>query len=257
MRTGRERSFVATTIDRYRIRIGHAGQTPRQLSGGNQQKVALSRVLEMKPNVVLIDEPTQGVDVRSRMDIYRFLRDIAESGSAVVVVSSDASELAGLCDRILVMSRGKVTKEIAGINATEETIVAAFAVEHELDTTDVAAAVDAVELTAVEARAGGVDESRSAASSVLDLCRRDPAGRPRCVHAASGAFTQSKNDTFLTELSIYNVMLAALPLVAVAAAQYFVLMVGGIDVSVGATMTLAIVVASFWMGKKAVRARSS
>ena len=58
----------------------------------------------MEPKVVLIDEPTQGVDVRSRLDIYRFLRAIADSGSAVVVVSSDASELAGLCDRILVMS---------------------------------------------------------------------------------------------------------------------------------------------------------
>jgi ribose transport system ATP-binding protein len=62
-----------------------------------------------------------------------------------------------------------------------------------------------------------------------------------------GAFTQSRNSTFLTELSIFNVMLLALPLVAVAAAQYFVLLVGGIDVSVGATMTLAVVVASFWV----------
>jgi ribose transport system ATP-binding protein len=247
MRTGRERSFVSTAIDRYRIRVGHAGQTPRELSGGNQQKVALSRVLEMKPNVVLIDEPTQGVDVRSRMDIYRFLRDIAESGSAVVVVSSDASELAGLCDRILVMSRGKVTAEIAGVGATEESIVGAFAVEHEADTTDVAAAVDAVELaepppepdvaTTIARRrrrfSASADAIRLVAlvAFILALC----------------AFTQSKNDTFLSELSIYNVMLAALPLVAVASAQFFVLMVGGIDVSVGATMTLAIVVASFWM----------
>jgi ribose transport system ATP-binding protein len=139
MRIGRERSFVSASIDRYRIRVGHPGQTPRELSGGNQQKVALSRVLAMKPKVVLVDEPTQGVDVRSRMDIYRFLRDIAESGSAAVVVSSDASELAGLCDRILVMSRGKVTQEISGIGATEEAIVAAFAVEHEPDPVDVAA----------------------------------------------------------------------------------------------------------------------
>lgn len=246
MRTRRERSFVSAAIDRYRIRVGHAGQTPLELSGGNQQKVALSRVLAMSPSVVLIDEPTQGVDVRSRMDIYRFLRDIADSGSAVVVVSSDASELAGLCDRILVMSRGKVTKEIEGLRATEESIVAAFAVDHEVDMSDLAAATDAVghpdlppePHVATTTRRRGLfsispDTVRLAVlvTFMLALC----------------AFTQMKNDTFLTELSIYNVMLSALPLVAVAAAQFFVLMVGGIDVSVGATMTLAIVAASFWM----------
>ncbi len=96
MRVGKERRSSTTPIDRYRIRVGHSGQLPAELSGGNQQKVALSRVLAMEPKVVLIDEPTQGVDVRSRLDIYRFLRAIADSGTAVVVVSSDASELAGL-----------------------------------------------------------------------------------------------------------------------------------------------------------------
>ena len=247
MKTRRERRFVSSAIDQYRIRVGHAGQTPLELSGGNQQKVALSRVLEMKPSVVLIDEPTQGVDVRSRMDIYRFLRDIAESGSAVVVVSSDASELAGLCDRILVMSRGKVTSEIAGIDATEESIVGAFAVEHEVVMTEVAAGVDALQLA---------EPTPEAATATPPTHRR---GRLRISADAVRLvalvgfmlvlclFTQSRNGTFLTELSIYNVMLAALPLVAVAAAQFFVLLVGGIDVSVGATMTLAIVVASFWM----------
>jgi ribose transport system ATP-binding protein len=234
---------VSAAIDRYRIRVGHAGQTPRELSGGNQQKVALSRVLAMKPKVVLVDEPTQGVDVRSRMDIYRFLRDIADSGSAVVVVSSDASELAGLCDRILVMSRGKVTKEIVGTGATEESIVSAFAVEHEPNLTEVAA-VDLAEPVAEPEVAKAIAQRRRRFSLSADAVR---------LVALVGlmlllcAFTQSKNDTFLTELSIYNVMLAALPLVAVAAAQFFVLMVGGIDVSVGSAMTLAIVVASFWM----------
>jgi ribose transport system ATP-binding protein len=243
MRIGRERSFVSASIDRYRIRVGHPGQTPRELSGGNQQKVALSRVLAMKPKVLLIDEPTQGVDVRSRMDIYRFLRDIADSGSAVVVVSSDASELAGLCDRILVMSRGKVTQELSGIGATEEAIVAAFAVEHEPDMADVAA-VDLAEAVAQPEAAAATVRRRRRFSLSADAFR---------LLALVGfivllcAYTQSKNDTFLTQLSIYNVMLSALPLVAVAAAQFCVLMVGGIDVSVGATMTLAIVVASFWM----------
>lgn len=243
MRTRRERSFVSTAINRYGIRVGHPGQTPRELSGGNQQKVALSRVLAMKPHVVLVDEPTQGVDVRSRMDLYRFLRDIAESGSAVVVVSSDASELAGLCDRVLVMSRGKVTQEIAGIGASEESIVAAFAVEHEPDLTE-GPAVDLAEPVAEPEAATAMARRRRRFSLSPDAIRLVTLVG---FMVALCAFTQAKNDTFLTELSIYNVMLAGLPLVAVAAAQFCVLMVGGIDVSVGATMTLAVVVASFWM----------
>ncbi|WP_036571293.1 ATP-binding cassette domain-containing protein [Nocardioides sp. URHA0032] len=237
MNLGRERSFVREAIDRYRIRVGHPGQLPSELSGGNQQKVALSRVLAMKPAVVLIDEPTQGVDVRSRLDIYRFLRQIADAGSAVVVVSSDASELAGLCDRILVMSRGKVTSELPGIGATEESIVGAFAVEHEISAD-------------VEPGSGEV-AATPASSPRTWLRRRISADGIRLVALVAlmvglALFAQSKNDTFLTEISIYNVLLVALPLVAVAAAQYFVLMVGGIDVSVGATMTLAVVLMSEW-----------
>ncbi|HET9422920.1 MAG TPA: ATP-binding cassette domain-containing protein [Nocardioides sp.] len=240
MRLRRESNFVADSIDRYRIRVGHPSQLPTELSGGNQQKVALSRVLAMEPKVVLIDEPTQGVDVRSRLDIYRFLRAIADSGSAVVVVSSDASELAGLCDRILVMSRGKVISELDGLTATEESIVGAFAVEHEL---------------AADAEVIG---DAAAADEAAGPVRRRPWWR-RALTAESirlaalvvlmvllALYTQSKNDTFLTEPGIYNVALLALPLVAVAAAQYFVLLVGGIDVSVGAVMTLSLVLMSEW-----------
>ena len=190
----------------------------------------------MNPRVVLIDEPTQGVDVRSRLDIYRFLRAIADSGSAVVVVSSDASELAGLCDRILVMSRGRLTSELAGSTATEESIVGAFAVEHEL-------AADADEPDQATAVAPRVRRSW--------LRRHVTAEGIRLIALVAmmvglALFAQSRNDTFLTEFGIYNVLLVALPLVAVAAAQYFVLLVGGIDVSVGAVMTLSVVLLSSW-----------
>ena len=243
MRTRRERGFIADTIAKYRIRVGHAGQSPAELSGGNQQKVALSRVLAMNPTVVLIDEPTQGVDVRSRLDIYRFLRAIADSGSAVVVVSSDASELAGLCDRVLVMSRGRITAELDGVTASEESIVGAFAVEHEL-----AADADVIGEVA-EAIA---EEQEGTPRPRRSWWRRHTSADGIRLVALVGLmvvlalFAQSKNDTFLTESSIYNVLLVALPLVAVAAAQFFVLMVGGIDVSVGAVMTLAVVLMSEW-----------
>lgn len=241
MRIRKERTFVADAIDRYRIRVGHAGQLPTELSGGNQQKVALSRVLAMRPKVVLIDEPTQGVDVRSRLDIYRFLRAIADGGSAVVVVSSDASELAGLCDRILVMSRGRLTTELDGNAASEESIVGAFAVDHELvaDADIIGEAAESITPeTTVRRRRSWLRRSFTQESiRLLALIG---------LMLGLALFAQYKNDTFFTQASIYNVLLVSLPLVAVAAAQFFVLMVGGIDVSVGATMTLAVVLMSTW-----------
>ncbi len=242
MRTRREKGFIADSIERYRIRVGHAGQQPAELSGGNQQKVALSRVLAMKPRVVLIDEPTQGVDVRSRLDIYRFLRSIADAGSAVVVVSSDASELAGLCDRVLVMSRGRLTAELPGRGASEESIVGAFAVEHELAADaevvgEEAAAAIAADTPAVQRRSWLRRTFTAEGIRLIALV---------VLMVGLALFANSKNDTFLTENSIYNVALLALPLVAVAAAQYFVLLVGGIDVSVGAVMTLSVILMSEW-----------
>lgn len=244
MRVGREKAFVGQAIDQYGIRVNHPGQLPTELSGGNQQKVALARVLAMKPKIVLIDEPTQGVDVRSRLDIYRFLRAIADSGSAVVVVSSDASELAGLCDRILVMSRGTVTAELVGASATEESIVGAFAVEHELaGGTEAHSAETATDSTAAPRRARRQSWLRRSVSA--DGIRLAALVGLMVLLAL---FAQSKNDTFLTQPSLYNVALLALPLIAVASAQYFVLLVGGIDVSVGAVMTLSLILMSEWAG---------
>ena len=84
------------------------------LSGGNQQKVVLARALLSQSSLVLAEEPTAGVDVGARMEIYRILRDVSNQGAPVVIVSSDGLELEGLCDRVLVFSRGHVVGELAG-----------------------------------------------------------------------------------------------------------------------------------------------
>jgi ribose transport system ATP-binding protein len=102
-------------------------QPVQSLSGGNQQKVSLTRpFLRGNVSVILAEEPTQGVDVAARFDIYDALREKAREGVATIVKSSDPLELAGLCDRVVVMSRGKIVDEISGDELGERRIVAAI-----------------------------------------------------------------------------------------------------------------------------------
>jgi ribose transport system ATP-binding protein len=91
----------------------------RELSGGNQQKVVLARWLLRQCKVLLLDEPTRGVDVGAKAEIYKVITDLAREGLGVVVVSSELSELAGLCTRVLVMREGALVAEVAGEEATE------------------------------------------------------------------------------------------------------------------------------------------
>src|SRR5438046_2426784 len=93
------------------------------LSGGNQQKVVMARAMLSDPAILVADEPTQGVDVGARAEIYRILREVTSRGVPVVVASSDALELEGLCDRVIVMSRGHVVATLEGEEVTEERII--------------------------------------------------------------------------------------------------------------------------------------
>jgi ribose transport system ATP-binding protein len=96
-------------ISRLGIKASGPAMPAMRLSGGNQQKVALGRLLHQNPDVLLLDEPTRGVDIRSKADIYREIRDLASQGKAVLMVSSYLPELMGVCDRIAVMSRGRLS----------------------------------------------------------------------------------------------------------------------------------------------------
>jgi ribose transport system ATP-binding protein len=127
LRRGRERKTVDGLVRRLRIRAASIEQPVQSLSGGNQQKVSLSRAfLRGEVKVILADEPTQGVDVGARFDIYEALRAKADEGVAVIVKSSDPLELAGLCDRVVVMSRGKIVDEILRDQLSERRIVEAI-----------------------------------------------------------------------------------------------------------------------------------
>ena len=127
LRRRRERTTVDDLVRRLRIRAASIEQPVQSLSGGNQQKVSLTRpFLRGEVKVILADEPTQGVDVGARFDIYEALRAKAKEGVAVIVKSSDPLELAGLCDRVIVMSRGRIVDEIPREQLGERRIVEAI-----------------------------------------------------------------------------------------------------------------------------------
>jgi len=115
-----ERSDARQLISQFAIKASSPSAPFGSLSGGNQQKAILGRWLRREPRVLLLDEPTQGVDVGARVEIYATIRRAAESGASVLVASSDFDELAGLCDRVLVMVHGRVTTEVHGSDLETE-----------------------------------------------------------------------------------------------------------------------------------------
>jgi ribose transport system ATP-binding protein len=127
VRRGKEHDAVSTIVRRLKVRTPSIEHPVRFLSGGNQQKVALTRpFLRGDVHVILADEPTQGVDVGARFDIYEALRAKADEGVAMVIKSSDPLELAGLCDRVLVISRGRIVDEIQAEDLSERRITEAI-----------------------------------------------------------------------------------------------------------------------------------
>jgi ribose transport system ATP-binding protein len=177
--------------------------------------------------VVLAHEPTQGVDVGSRLEIYRILRDQAAAGG-VLVVSSDAAELEGLCDRVLVMSRGRVVKELTGDDVSEHRMTQAALMATRSD-----------EVVAGQRRQSGLKRFVTG-----DFA--PPLGVLVAL-LALGFYTSLHNDFYLTKFSIQSLLALFAALAFAAMAQQTVMITGGIDLSVGPAMSFLVVVASFWL----------
>jgi len=115
----KELAKARTWRDRFGIKARNLESPLESLSGGNQQKVFLAKTLDPGPRVVIVDEPTRGVDVAAKQEIYRFLAELAEKGAAVMLISSELEEIIGMCDRVLVMREGRIAGELEG-RALEE-----------------------------------------------------------------------------------------------------------------------------------------
>jgi ribose transport system ATP-binding protein len=213
--------------DRLHIAAASPYQPVSSLSGGNQQKVVLARPTLRTPEVLVIDEPTQGVDARARLDIYQVVSEAAERGVGVLVNSSDSGELAGLCDRVYVMSRGVVVDEIAG-PTTENEIVRSF--------------VSATDVSEAQAAAREFSGPRR-------LFHRLSAHTPIIVLIvlilALAGYCGSRNPVFWSRFNLGSWLVLTAPLAFVALGQNYNLISGLFDISIGSTMSLTVVILSY------------
>ena len=226
---GREREEVGREFDALGVKTPSLDAGIETLSGGNQQKVMFSRVKLAASKVLLADEPTQGVDVGARADLYGVLREQAREGSTVIVVSADAAELAGLCDRVAIFSRGRIVEELSGDAVSERAITGAA-------------------LTATAQRGDHAPSRRATRWPRLRrLAASDFAPTLALIPAliVLALIAIQANEFYLTTRN-FSLML---PLVATLAffglGQQMVMLNGAIDLSVGPLASVAVVVASY------------
>ncbi|AYQ33028.1 sugar ABC transporter ATP-binding protein [Runella sp. SP2] len=121
--TDSEATVASRMMQNLRIKATGAAQKVSHLSGGNQQKVVIAKVLQAAPNVVILDEPTRGIDIGAKFEIYKLINDLTAQGIAVVMISSELPEILGLSHRILVLSKGKQTALLSNTEATQDMIM--------------------------------------------------------------------------------------------------------------------------------------
>jgi ribose transport system ATP-binding protein len=220
-----EREALAGQEEELSIKTASPEADISSLSGGNQQKVVFARAMLGRPKVLICDEPTQGVDVGARVEIYRHLRELAADGCAIVVCSSDALELEGLCDRVMIMSRGQTVTTLAGADVSEARITGAA-------------------VTATTERKARVREERASVGRIGRFLRGDGVATPvlAAVIVFLALFTQAQNGAFLTSFNIENLLLLSTALILVGLGQLVVLLTAGVDLSVGPMMGLALVI---------------
>jgi ribose transport system ATP-binding protein len=121
---GKEQRAVDAALARLQIRIGAKSDAVSTLSGGNQQKVVIAKWLMTEPRTILLNDPTRGIDVGTKQELYRLMRELADHGAAILFYSTDYDELIGCCDRVAIMYDGRIVRELAGAELNETNIIA-------------------------------------------------------------------------------------------------------------------------------------
>ncbi|MFH1926596.1 MAG: ATP-binding cassette domain-containing protein [Chloroflexota bacterium] len=235
VRDAEERRAVQASIDELEIRATSMGQEVRFLSGGNQQKVALAKWLNTEPQIIIFDEPTRGIDVGVKAEIYRLMREMGDDGKAILMISSELPEVLGMSDRIVVMHEGRIVGELAGKEATEGKVLSlacGIVGEPECLVPD----DGETEVTPLQPqkrrRWAGMDPTEvSAYIIVLALVLLGTLVSP----------------TFRTVRNMQNLARQVAGIGLVGIGQAFAVLIGGTDLSVGAIVTLTAVFSAAFM----------
>ena len=227
-----EAQLSESLLKKLSIKTPNIESKVENLSGGNQQKLLFARSLAADPKVLIADEPTRGVDVGARAEIYRLIREFADLDNAAVVLSTDAAELVGLCDRVLVFSRGQVVQDLTGDDLTELEIIGA-----------------AITSTAVKSEESVKSGSRFALAKIL---KSDyvPSWILTGLIIVLALITNQRNSFFLSSRSMNGLLSLAAILIFAALGQLTVLIAGSIDLSVGPLIGLTVVITSFFASSK-------
>ena len=228
----REDNVVLESLRALDVKAPSMDSLVSALSGGNQQKIVMSRSLLSEPIMIIADEPTQGVDVGARSEIYKILRNVANSGIPVIVNSSDTKELEGLCDRVYVMSRGHIVESLEGDQVTEEKMVNA-----------------AIKSTTLKRQEINDAVAASHKRTFRKLLQSDFV--PPVVLTGMIGFLAlylfSKNHLYFGSYNINAVLGLGTGLGFIALGQTIVMMTGGLDLSVGPASGVMLVTASYFI----------
>jgi len=258
----REANGVREIINRFQVRTPSPEQPIGLLSGGNQQKIVVGRWVLARPKLYILEEPTQGVDVATKLELYRTIRRLATEGAAVLFLSSDLLELIGLCDQILVVSHGRIVDRVVAAEATEERIIGSAVTNQRAGRSEGGPAAVAPAPGRSESGAGqdpwGDQANRRRIStlksgvrgqklSLGQVCLRRYAGTVVLLGLilALTVYTAFRSPYFLTARNFGNLVIEIVPLALVSIGQMSVILLGGIDLSVGSSMSLTTGLASY------------
>jgi ABC-type sugar transport system ATPase subunit/ribose/xylose/arabinose/galactoside ABC-type transport system permease subunit len=224
IRPARELGLVRGHLERLRLRFRSYLQPVKTLSGGNQQKVVLAKWLATRPRVLILDEPTQGIDVQTKAEVHAVIADLARQGLAIVLISSELPELLGMCDRIVVLREGQITAQVPAIEATQESVLYAM--------TDAGG-------TAGDPTATAIDRAAEASGGWLrQLLVRRELGLLLAM-AAVILPVVAVNPRMLSGANLMALAMDAGLLTIVAAGQMLVILTRNIDLSVASVIGLA------------------
>jgi rhamnose transport system ATP-binding protein len=238
----KELALVRPQLERLRLRFSSFGQPVRTLSGGNQQKIVLAKWLATKPRLLILDEPTQGVDIHTKAEVHKLIAEVAAQGLAILLISSELPELIGMSDRIVVLREGQVRAELRRDEATQERIL--------LAATDASGVTLEAERQSIDddnpsgrfAVARASPERPSMGSRILRAFRRFFERREFGLVAAIAAIVipvAAINPRILSASNLIALFMDVALLMIVAAAQMLVVVTRNIDLSVASVIGLS------------------